>query len=364
MTIAIVSDIHANDWSQYSKTDHEGVNTRLRSTLDELARAATEVQNAGGKDLIICGDIFHVRGSIDPEVLNPVQETVRGILESGVNIHAIPGNHDLKSKETTQLGSAIQTLSETFSMNAVFKVYNEPKIEIIAGKLFAFVPWFSTTDGLLKALDDIKLKCGASVQGAHVVMHAGIDGVVSGMPDHGLTAKILAAYGFNSIYSGHYHNRKNLGDGIWSVGATTHQSWRDVGTKAGFMLLHDDGSISEFDTRAPKFLDLTGYSQDDMELAAPGNFVRFRGPPMTQKEIQEAREFFMNAGALGVSIEAPVAITSTRAAVRPASGTAVSVDQSVLNFADKMTLQTGIDRDMVKREAADVLASIRAVSAA
>lgn len=41
------------------------------------------------------------RGAIDPEVLNPFQAVALQILELGIDIVAILGNHDLASKETT-----------------------------------------------------------------------------------------------------------------------------------------------------------------------------------------------------------------------------------------------------------------------
>lgn len=361
MPIAILSDLHNHDWSTYSKVDPDGVNSRLRITINETERAAAELRARGGTTMIIAGDIFHERGRLDPEVLNPVQDSFRRILDSGVTVYAIPGNHDLKTKETTELGSAIQTLSETFTMNGDFVVFNEPRIVAIGDRQFAFVPWFSTNEGLLKALEDIKKQAGADHDKLHVIIHAGIDGVVPG-PEHGLTAKILADFGFRNVFAGHYHNRKNMGAGIWSIGATTHQSWRDVGMKAGFIMLNDDGTISEFDTAAPKFIDVSSYPEDEVELATPGNYVRFRGPPMTQKEIEEKRQYLLDLGALGVSIEAPIAIASVRSPGRSASAGAVPIDVSVQNYVDKMTLQPNVDRDRVKQAAADVLNTVMAAT--
>ncbi|MGO4570171.1 metallophosphoesterase [Rhizobium sp. 2YAF20] len=53
----------------------------------------------GATFMVCAGDVMHVRGSIDPEVLNPLQDTIKKILNMGVIIHAIPGNHDLQAKK-------------------------------------------------------------------------------------------------------------------------------------------------------------------------------------------------------------------------------------------------------------------------
>src|SRR5690606_5731344 len=115
MSYGVVSDLHCHKWTAFSVPSTDGVNSRLRIILDNLLRAARELAARSIGHMVITGDIFHVRGSLDPEVLNPTQEVFRQILDMGISIHMIPGNHDLAGKETTQLGSSIQTLAETFS---------------------------------------------------------------------------------------------------------------------------------------------------------------------------------------------------------------------------------------------------------
>jgi len=41
--------------------------------------------------MIIAGDLFHTRGIIDPEVLNPLRDTITKILALGMEVNAIPG---------------------------------------------------------------------------------------------------------------------------------------------------------------------------------------------------------------------------------------------------------------------------------
>ena len=48
----------------------------------------------------------------------------------------------------------------------------------------------------------------------------------------------LAKLGFRRVFAGHYHHHCSFEDGkVWSIGATTHQTASDIGTKAGFLLV-------------------------------------------------------------------------------------------------------------------------------
>lgn len=356
----VVSDIHCHTWSLFSSTEKDGMNSRLRIILDEWMRAAREIVKVGGHDMICCGDIFHVRGSLDPEVLNPVQNTVRDILDMGVSITAIPGNHDLKGKETTEIGSAIQNLCEVFSDQGQFTVINEPKLVQLSGHTMGFVPWQSSKDELLRSLRQLAAAVGSDKDQMDVFIHAGIDGVLPGVPPHGLTDVEIADIGFRRVFAGDYHNHKIMQGGkVISVGASTHQTWRDVGSKAGFLLCTDT-EVKFMDTHAPKFIDLTGQDEDDMRLLSDGNYVRFRGGQMTAEEVKELRDFFTKSGALGTSLQVPIAATTQRTGISPVKA-GQTLDQSVTGYADKMELKPEVDRDLVKRKAAETLAKARAV---
>lgn len=360
MTYAIVSDLHCHKWSAYSAVDADGVNSRLRIILDELMRAGKEVLAAGGQTVVIDGDIFHVRGSLDPEVLNPTQNTIRLLMDMGVRIEAIPGNHDLVGNETTELGSAIQTLSETFSTLGTIEVFNEPRL-VFGPQPRAFVPWVKSVPALLKEIEKLAKLAGGEIGDYDLHIHAGIDGTIATMPDHGLDAATLAGFGFRHVFAGHYHNHKDHGDGVFSIGATTHQTWSDVGSKAGFLIVHDDGRVEFFNSHAPEFVDVSGMSENDMTLLADGNYVRYRGQQMTPAQARELREFLVDSGAKGVSIQAPRPATNLRQSARPTSG-ALTLAQSIDQFVDQAkTIPAHLDRNEVKKRCADVLAKAQEV---
>lgn len=366
MTYGIASDLHCHRWSLFSTIEKDGVNSRLRTILNELRRLAQTVLDAGGSTIVIPGDIMHVRGSIDPEVLNPVQECFREIMDLGMSIIFIPGNHDLAGKETTMLGSAVQTLSETFSALGSIRAINEPLLmpDALQGEktAFAFVPWCSTTEAMMKAAETLALQ--AVTQGiigqTDLFIHAGIDGVLDHMPAHGLTARRLAALGFRNVFAGHYHNYKDLGEGVVSVGASTHQTWSDLNSIAGFLIVDEAGKHVHHASNAPNFVDVTGLDEDEMAAACYGNYVRFRGDQMAMDDINEFRKFFVDSGALGTSIQVVKAAISNRTANPTKTG--ATLDESVTSYIDAATdIPAHVDKDEVKRHCSEVLATSRAV---
>lgn len=363
MKAAITADIHFHPWTLFSGITPDGVNERLQIVINELERAATTVLAEGGSTMIISGDVFHARGSLDPEVLNPVRDCFERIVDMGMKIIIIPGNHDLKSDDTRRLSSAVENLSRISPGNGYIKVVNKAEMCEIDGQMFGFVPWRHNTEALLTDLDLLSKVINANQ--AHVFIHAGIDGVLSGMPGHGLTPSDLSAFGFKGVYAGHYHNHADMSAGlpnrVMSIGATTHQNWGDVGTRAGFLILNtDDDTVTFHDTRAPKFVDVSGLDEMDMEIEAAENYVRFRGPQMTQEQINEFRGELKKWGALGISIEVPRVTTNVRTT---APSTGLSLAQSVDKFVDEMKdVPPSVDKAAVSKRALTILNETRSVT--
>lgn len=360
MVYCVISDIHAHSWSLYSKQNADGVNSRLRIILDEMERAAKELISHNGDRMIIAGDLFHQRGQIDPEVLNPVRDTVERIMAMGIDIEAIPGNHDLKSADTSQLSSSIQNLSQISLGGQQFQIHNSAEIIYAKDNNFAFVPWRNTKKELMEDLADLAKLASAGLSATDVFIHAGIDGVLDGSVSGGLTHQELAAFGFRNVFAGHYHNHKDFGDGVVSIGATAHHNWGDIGTKAGFLLVDERTGTFEFrPTEAPRFIDVSGLTEDEMLLTVPGNYARFRGPAMSTDEVNELRDYLRGIGAVGVSIEAPRTATTLRSS---APGKAMSVSESIEAYVTAVPPVNGLTVEEVAKRSIEVFNESRSVS--
>lgn len=366
MKAMITSDLHFHPWSLFSKTNSDGVNSRLQIVIDEFVEAAKELERAGGKTIFIAGDVFHTRGALDPETLNPVRDAFQRVIDMGIDIYIIPGNHDLKSSDTRRISSAVENLAQVSISGSQVRVINKVEHIAIDGALFGFVPWRKNNEAMLEDLEELSKV--TNHEKMHVFIHAGIDGVLSGVPASGLTAAKLTSFFFRGVYAGHYHNHADMthpstpGLRVMSIGASTHQNWGDIGSKAGFLMIDTEKNEVTFnDAKAPKFIDISGMSEEDMEIEVAGNYARFRGPQMTQDQINEFRDTLTKWGALGTSIEVPRAISAARPSSAPTTG--LTLDQSVDKFVGEMSdVPAHVDKAEISRRALEVLNDTRAVS--
>lgn len=284
----IISDTHNHNWDLFSTTDEAGINSRLKIILNETQRAAQLVKDMGGDTLYHAGDLFHVRGKIAPSVLNPTIETYRKIVnDMGINVVVIPGNHDLETKDSSFYMSASSALYDAGVLIA-------DEVRVVNNVVL--IPWMKSVDELKEVLERearSDLDC---------IIHAPVNGVIMGIPDHGLDNTYLARLAFKRIFAGHYHNHKDFGNGVYSVGALTHQTWSDVGSKAGFLTVTDD-VVEWRSSHAPQFIDADpNWDESEVPLIVDGHYVRAKMKIKKESDAAAMRKFFMESGAAGVVI--------------------------------------------------------------
>jgi DNA repair exonuclease SbcCD nuclease subunit len=316
----LISDTHHHLWSAFSTILPSGVNSRLQEILDETQRAADEVRKAGGDTLIHAGDLFHVRGSVAPSVLNPTLALYRSIVKSGIKVVLLAGNHDLEGRDSNDLGSAITALKEVGC--TVCNSFDTPMLDHVC-----MVPWQPSIAELKKQIETVD---PTDRPGTDLIIHAGIDGVIKGLPDHGLSPEYLSKLGFRRVFAGHYHHHKKLADNVWSIGALTHQTWSDVGTKAGFLIV-GDSEVKWHSTHAPSFVEIDGTTNaDDIPLIVDANYVRAKIFSSKASEVEALRTYLTDCGALGVTILAqpPTGVTRTASTVKAGA----SIEASVTDY--------------------------------
>lgn len=296
--IGFMADLHNHNWNAFATVNGDGVNGRLQMLLDEILRCAQEVVDAGGSKMILAGDIFHVRGSIAPSVLNPVRDCMRRVRdEFGIVVYILAGNHDLEGKKSTRLGSAITALETDGCI-----VINTVQAGLAAIDDVVMIPWIQDIAELKQTLEDAA-KSDPKPGEVDLVIHAPIDGVIAGLPPHGLTPEYLAGLGFRRVFAGHYHHHKDFGNGVYSIGALAHHTWSDVGSKAGFLIVSDD-EVKWFKSHAPEFVDLSrAADESEAELMTDGNYVRARVSTSKPSDIAKMREWLEKSGAKGVVIQ-------------------------------------------------------------
>lgn len=349
----VTSDQHCHNWSQFAVLREDGINSRLENILNEMSVAHAALHDAGGDSSFYGGDLFHVRGKIEPSVFNPTFARIKAIHDRYCDLttYAIPGNHDLEGRNADELGNAMQQLSSIEG----FHVYTQPTL--VAGTVLV-VPWYQDLDDLRAILKEWSEKVADPSQ-VDVIIHAPVNAVIKGIPDHGLEASELAAYGFRRVLSGHYHDHKVMEGGkVISIGATTHQTWNDPGTKAGFLLVYED-RVEFHETTAPKFVDIgtEDYPElEDLRRTVEGNYVRFKIEDATDAEIKQWRDELEGLGAIGVNM-----IATKKRAEATRAGTSVSASKTLeASVAEYIASKTPADRvSNVQKLCADFIARAR-----
>lgn len=338
MTVyGVMADLHAHNWSSFATLDSEGRNSRLMDIIREIHRCCAEVRNRGGNRVVIAGDVFHTRGAIKPSVFNPLRDALyQETFDEGMMFNIIPGNHDLESRDSRKLTSAVGMLEA----REITHVTHSPlDFSIGSSSRIALIPWEPDTEVLLKKANDL-----AHREITDLIIHAGIDGVLSGMPPHGLSPADLAALGFRRVFAGHYHNHRDMGMGVYSIGAPTHQTWSDVGTRAGWLVV-DDKEVRFFASHAPNFIDISGHeSEEDLPLIVDGHFIRARCEDASPAKVEALRESLIEMGAKGVLVQSvPTATAGLRM-----SGLSVSslnsLDQTIADYCTSRGLSSEVGK--------------------
>jgi len=282
----LVSDIHFHDWSKFSKPT-ASINSRLLDTINELLECAAHAADNDADKFVIAGDLFHKRGSIKPSVFNPVFHCIEDIAAL-LPVHIIAGNHDLESDDSNELCSAIRQLSKIRNVESYSHKSAYENGDVI------MIPW-------IDSIKELKAKISDNEEGSEnldLIIHAPVDNVIPGIPDHGLTAEWLGSLDYRRVFAGHYHNHKDFGNGVYSIGSFAHQTWNDIGTKSGYLFVRED-SIETYETSLPKFVD---FHKDSPISDYKDNYVRIKGRFKDRESEKVIEDVMAQAGALAVDI--------------------------------------------------------------
>jgi hypothetical protein len=341
---SVSSDQHLHGWSAFSQTNDDGVNSRLATILSELKRQARTLVAAGGKDMFLGGDLYHVRGKIDPEVQNPAIDTFREICGMGVRVWAIAGNHDLTGKHSDKLGNAMQALDELDGFTAItdFRV-----VTADGGQEVVMIPWVEDLDDLRS----IAINNAGSTR--DLIIHAPLNGVIKGLPDHGLDPVEVKQWGYRRVFVGHYHHHNEQAKDVYSIGASSHQTWSDPGTNAGFLMVGDKVEFHE--SLAPQFVNIDDVDEID-PVSVSGNYVRLRLKDADADLLAKAREALKDAGALNWVDHS----TKKREVTRGSSSTKnVTLEVSVASYVANHLDAGKLSKKRIAVEALDVLREAR-----
>lgn len=140
--MAIASDVHINDFLEYSSLDENGIPSRLR-LYTQLAKDFRKFSNESEAHInIIPGDIAHSPNN-PPEVISHIREFLE-IISKDKPTYIISGNHDINSKlACSDVSSVLHALSKDIP-NLIY-IHDEDYHEV-NGYTLAFKSWNKNND--------------------------------------------------------------------------------------------------------------------------------------------------------------------------------------------------------------------------
>ncbi len=217
MKIAILNDTHA------------GVRGDMQAMSEYQGRFYNEVffpylDKHDIKHIIHLGDYFDRRKYVNFSSLKAnKQHFIEPMLERGITMDLILGNHDVYYKSTNTVNSPELLLFED-SVNII----QEPMVKEYDGFNIALVPWINNENYADSV--DFLLSANASV----CMGHFEIEGALM-MPgavcSHGLDISYLKR--FDKVYSGHFHSKSEVKNCRY-LGSQMQFTWSDYGDEKYF----------------------------------------------------------------------------------------------------------------------------------
>jgi DNA repair exonuclease SbcCD nuclease subunit len=223
MRIAILTDTHT------------GVKNGSDIFLDYTEKFYSEIffpycLEHGIKQILHLGDYFDHRKYLNYKVLRRNREMfLEKLVEYGMTMDIIPGNHDTYFRNTNDLCSLTELL--VYHKQCV-NVYMQPTVKDYDGCSIALLPWIAS-DNYSESVEFIR-NAQASIVGAHLELQ-GFE-MMKGAPavSHGMSAELFSRY--EMVLSGHYHTKSSR-DNIHYLGVPYEITWADYADPKYFHVL-------------------------------------------------------------------------------------------------------------------------------
>lgn len=295
-----ITDLHLHNFTEFAKPDKDFITDRFKAQLDTLQKAF-DIAKEEEAMLLIGGDVFHNRGSINTRVFNRTFEVFANNPE--VKTVIVRGNHDSVTN-SLHTSSSIEPLGVLPHV----EVISEPTRENFDGDVFLFMPYGDEIDEMKEEINSFTPH---SEHKSIFVGHIGVDGASQGKGSHRLSGAFglgdLRPDVFDYILLGHYHKRQQLGGNPHYVygGNMMQVNFGDEGQEKGVHLLDTEADTLDFiPIKNKMFVTINGNNiPDNLNELIADNYVRFQGTREQVKAIARVEEAQGELGTLRVELE-------------------------------------------------------------
>jgi len=230
MLVGFLTDTHYG-----ARGDHAAFDKQFDKFYTETFFPTLEQR--GIKNVIHLGDMFDRRKYINYLTLrNCRRYFFDPLVEHGIKLDVIVGNHDVFYKNTNDINSPSLLLQEYTNITA----YDRPIEVSYDGTDILMLPWICS-DNYEQSMSAIN-NTRAEVCLGHLEL-AGFQMYKGHVNDHGFDSKLFSK--FDLVCTGHFHHRSSSGN-IHYLGNPYELTWADYQDPRGFHIFNTDTRELEF----------------------------------------------------------------------------------------------------------------------
>lgn len=181
--------------------------------------------------IIHAGDLMDRRKYVNFDTLNRMRkEFIQPLIDNGMTMHTIVGNHDTYYKNTVEVNSVEELFDIKSTEGSPVVAYSKPStVRFDDGYEVDLIPWINAEnyDDVMAFINNTKSKiCFGHFDLSGFEMHKGVKSAY-----HSMDPSFLDKY--HTAYSGHFHTKSDNGH-IYYLGNTYEMTWSDYNDKRGF----------------------------------------------------------------------------------------------------------------------------------
>lgn len=198
------------------------------------------------KTILHGGDIFNSRTAQSLNVLRCFNNILNKLQDNGLNLWAIPGNHDKANLEDTF------SFLNVFGSHSSFQLLErEHSVEELSDRMiFHFLPYFKENGSYLERLSNIKVD---SKKKNVLITHIAVSGVKNNdgsVVNNNVKSELFKQ--FDKVYVAHYHNKQKVSDNIEYLGSLYPANYGEDNQK-GIHIVDEDMNLEFIKLDFPEY---------------------------------------------------------------------------------------------------------------
>lgn len=257
MKFIVSGDIHCHLFTNYAVNKNKEDNSRHKVIMRVLNDMLKYAKDNKITKIILNGDIFETKSSVDAIVNNAFWDWCVSAKHSDIQIYLNTGNHDIASLHDESI-----TLLHPYKDLENVILAEKPLVINEDDCIFAFLPFRRNIDEVKDNVHALVKKCSdlkCSNKPKFLFYHGAVFGALISQREflnkaQSVTTEDLKSDYFDFIFLSHFHKPQAIKDCAMYVGSPLHHTLHDAGDSKGFAVFDTESfSINFVKTSYPPF---------------------------------------------------------------------------------------------------------------